>query len=506
MPKIMNAANVQEAVEMGQALKAQGEYNWFRGQVKDWPPVSSLHRIYRDGDDAAAERTRMRFFLFSKWISKNPKLSHLLSDESTHQFFAIAQHYGVATDYIDFTTDPAVAGFFAADTKTPPTEGMSCIFCLNTQDLLRIFQLVKSVSEERDEALIEAIEVDVANLWRLHAQRGTFLFSNYNWDIDYPMDRILFPYTGYPSYPLREHIYPKEKSALELELDQYFFAVESQHFGHERIKQMVKDQRAKGGHAEIAYMSRPPNGIYEKAFLDPTNLVPLRSWTRAQEPVWQVYPDEHYHEVRGRIERLHLTAADRLQLERAVAFGVKQVLDANPNLRQKLVEWAVDGSPGKVPAQRLSAMFGEAWDGMRSLPFTNTQIASAFSTIAGMAFLDFGSARERKDEADRFRQVRGEGLRVEIAYADNASSIGYVKETALRKAMRTDLKSLLTPEFCERVDDWSILFQLIQNPTILFDFDPLVEIFAADLIPSQILLGRKPTLFNPAALTSFGFH
>jgi FRG domain len=48
------------------------------------------------------------------------------------------QHDGIPTNCIDFTTDPAVAGFFAADTKAPPTEGMSCIYCLDTKNLLEV--------------------------------------------------------------------------------------------------------------------------------------------------------------------------------------------------------------------------------------------------------------------------------------------------------------------------------------------------------------------------------
>ena len=218
MQEVTTVASVEDAVELAQAFKAQGRYNWFRGQVRDWPPVSSLHRLYRDGDEAAKERVSTRYGLFGKWLSKNPPLSYLLSEENINQFFAVAQHYGIPTHYIDFTTDPAVAGFFAADTKTPPTDGMSCIYCLDMEDLLDFAESMKATGE-RDGASIEAIELDVTNLWRLQAQQGVFLFSEYNWDIDYPMDRIVFPYTGYPSYPSQDYIYPKEKSALEHLLD-----------------------------------------------------------------------------------------------------------------------------------------------------------------------------------------------------------------------------------------------------------------------------------------------
>jgi hypothetical protein len=42
--KIHKAANIEEAVELANELKAKGDYNWFRGQVQEWPPISSLFR------------------------------------------------------------------------------------------------------------------------------------------------------------------------------------------------------------------------------------------------------------------------------------------------------------------------------------------------------------------------------------------------------------------------------------------------------------------------------
>jgi hypothetical protein len=74
----------------------------------------------------------------------------------------------------------------------------------------------------------------------------------------------------------------------------------------------------------------------------------------------------------------------------------------------------------------------------------------------------------------------------------------------MRRAMRGDLKNLVIPKYNDRLDDLEFVFQLIQNPTLLFEFEPVVDIFARDLIPSQVVLGREPTLFNAAAITRFG--
>ena len=501
-PEVVQVASVQEAVELAQAFKEEGRYNWFRGQVRDWPPVSTLYRLNRDGDETALERRRTRLHLFTEWLHKIPTLSNLLDDEHVHQFFAIIQHYGIPTNYVDFTTDPAVAGFFAADTKTPPTEGMSCIYCLDTKDLLELAETLESAGV-REKNLIETIEVDVTNLWRLQAQRGVFLCSGYNWDIDYAMDRILFPYSGYPSYPPRDYIYPRDRSPLELLLDQYF-DVEKMHFGGEEVRKIVEEIQASGVNPGVYGLKTLPSGFYADAFIDPGVVMPLPSWSRSCEPEWQPYPNERYHDVRSHIERISVNAADRLSLERAITFGVKQALDASIENRKKLVEWTLEGATGDLPTNRVSALFRDAWNGMRSLPFSNAQIAAAFSTIVALVFVGFGKELQRAEQRNRFSEAREDGLRVGFGYTDQSSSMGYAVKKDLRNAMRHDFKSLVRPEYHDRIERLTYVLQLVQNPSLLFDFDQLVDIFARDLIPSQIVLDRKPTLFNPAALTIFG--
>jgi FRG domain len=77
-------------------------------------------------------------------------------------------HYGIPTEYIDFTTDAGVAGFFAVDTTNLPNEGKSCIFCLNMDDLMSVWDIVKDIGSRKEaKANIELVRIDVLNLWRL---------------------------------------------------------------------------------------------------------------------------------------------------------------------------------------------------------------------------------------------------------------------------------------------------------------------------------------------------
>src|SRR6266487_2857229 len=142
---VYEVANIEEAVDLANKLKDDGSYNWFRGQVRDRPPVSSLYRVQASGDSEKIEKSDRRVKLFFDWVGNIPELRYLQTPEHVHDFFAIMQHYGIPTHYIDFTTDPGVAGFFAADAKNPPTEGKSCIYCLNTDDLMSLWDKLKNL-------------------------------------------------------------------------------------------------------------------------------------------------------------------------------------------------------------------------------------------------------------------------------------------------------------------------------------------------------------------------
>jgi hypothetical protein len=229
-----------------------------------WPPHSSLRRVLDSRDSERQELAARRIGMFKKWLGTIQELQYLQKEEFIHDFAAIAQHYGIPTHYIDFTTDPGVAGFFSADTSTPPSDGKSCIYCLNTEDLISTWETLKEL-DERKGAKLELININVRNLWRLQAQRGVFLCANYNWEIDYPMDKILFPYRGYPSFPTREEIYV-DKSPLEQLLDQYFF-IETATFGTEKMRKMIKELHDKGVNASFSQMEEWADGYYAEAFL-----------------------------------------------------------------------------------------------------------------------------------------------------------------------------------------------------------------------------------------------
>ena len=53
---IYKAANVQEAVVLATDLKQMGKYNWFRGQIQNWPLLSSFARLKTEKSTEALQK------------------------------------------------------------------------------------------------------------------------------------------------------------------------------------------------------------------------------------------------------------------------------------------------------------------------------------------------------------------------------------------------------------------------------------------------------------------
>jgi hypothetical protein len=501
--KVFEASDVQEGVEIAHQLKADGKYDWFRGQVCDWPPHGSFLRLGVTGDDTQIQRTRRRIFMFAQWAQCMAELQYLMQPEAVHDFFAILQHYGVPTYYIDFTTDPGVAGFFAADTKSPPRERRSCIYCLNTKNLVETWNDAKKL-EKRADTQIELITIDVRNLWRLQAQHGTFVYTNYKWEIDYPLDRIVFPYTDYPTYPTREMIYPEHKSPLEQLLDQYF-SLERATFTTDHMREMVQHARARGGHAALTFARAFESGYYPRAFADVAQLTQLASWSREALQAWNTDPHESFHETAGHIVRLKLgQCLIGEELRKAVSFGVKQVLRSDPAVRLRAIDWEFDDLLQGLDASCLNSFCRPAWNGMRRLPYSDDEIADAFGAIVILVIEHFGLANQPEGDRQRFSKWFGESVWVEFGYEDGSGSRGCVSRATLDLALRPGIGTLLTAKEQWRAGDIKELFKVIYNPSLMFEFEVLKRAFAQEIIPAQVVLERSPILFNPARLKTFG--
>ena len=437
--------------------------------------------------------------MFLNWLKGCRELEGLndFSDENNvHALFAILQHYGVPTHYIDFSTDPGVAGFFAADTKEPAEGATSCIYCLNTADLMDVWSLMRDV---REGAQLELVTIDVSNLWRLEAQKGTFLFADWNWEIDYPMDRILFPHTGYPPYPTREVIYPSNKSPLEAVLDRYF-EVEKSTFANRMLQEQFAKLQAKGGSAFWTAIKELPEGYHAPAFVE-GRLDPLPSWASIEE-AWATMRKETMQDVGGPEVAFQLDPDPGPDdLRAAVRYSIRRLLRGDNSARRKMFTFRLEGISVESRS-KLGRLIATTWNGMRRLPFSDEHIAGACGSVAGLCRLDFDRlARTQRPQA--FSQLFTDGFAVGFTNEDGSSSVGWAARASLQRALRADIADLLVEEHKARALDCRELFKVAYSPRRLFDFSDLVAVFAEEIIPTQVLT-RGFVIFSPAELKTFG--
>jgi hypothetical protein len=246
---ILKAANLVEAVEMAMRLQKQGKYDWFRGQRKNWKPAPSLVRVPKQELKAARERLQR----FAVWLLNTPGLEVLKQDPT--DALAIAQHYGLPTPFLDFTTNPGVAGYFASSER-PSAKGTACIYCLNSRDLVDVWNQIRRILPHYPE--LQLVKVKVPNLWRLEAQQGVFVECLTNWTAAYPLDRIEFPSSPPPPFPTEDQIYPTRKSQLEILIEHHFEAERVSEFGELLLKVFPE--------AKVTEVRGPANGFFPEYF------------------------------------------------------------------------------------------------------------------------------------------------------------------------------------------------------------------------------------------------
>jgi hypothetical protein len=112
-------------------LASTGRRYIFRGQSKDWPVSSRFTRLDKSEKPLAKKQVER----FEGWVGMTPGFEKLASD--VDQLLAVAQHYGIPTTFVDFTTEPRIAGYFASEKVSPDTSSdLACIVCLDVDDLL----------------------------------------------------------------------------------------------------------------------------------------------------------------------------------------------------------------------------------------------------------------------------------------------------------------------------------------------------------------------------------
>lgn len=524
------APNVEEAVRFAQTLRAEQGFDMFRGQRRSWRLQCSLYRDGIDQKEAGAKLAHLK-----RWIAATPELASIHGDDDA--VTAIAQHYGLPTSMIDFSRDPAIAGEFAACGLPGPEAGHTrsdqhgLLICARSAAIREAWeQDNETMREEHGIDVVRVVEIDVKNLWRLQAQQGLFLYSRVDtdWLADVtPTVWICFPLVD-PPHQESVSIYPEEKSHLELLLDHFFenewgwrvgrklgeraFAeLETRDLGRGTVALQSKDGSATLLTTDVSLRTDAQGRVQPKP--DEQVPDPHPSWSDAALAPWLSEPDE----------RLAHAVADR-ELKLAVDCAGPP-FEAARNLAHQIVDWLDRASDARAHALQIRAEprapldlsdakqyirdnFADRntraaylWDGMRRLPYSNPQIATALSF-----FLILTMSRAEEAPYDTMKAVLQDRLDVEY-FSAGASGRGWASPDGVFAALRPDLGAIAKND--PTADNTGIsprgaLFG-VRYPQRLFDFPRFVDVYAAEVLPTSAYLRLRgdALLFNPARLDIF---
>jgi len=480
--------NIRDAVALAERWRAAGSHTWFRGQNRLWPISTTLARRYADPSEVA--RGERRLAAFCAWIATVPELRHLLAEQHVHALFAILQHYGVPTHYVDFTINPRVAGFFAgAGTEASPGQ-QGCIMAIDPDRWVGSLRGVAAGRQWPADRWPEKVVVAVPNLWRMEAQAGHFVYLPIEGAERYsPVDRILFAHDGTTLELLEDEIYPTRKSPLEELLDE-FFTEEAMSEGMQAARTWAAKWVARG-QGIWQTLERPRSSEWLRPGADVH-----ASW-RSIPAGWLAYAHEVLAEARDG------TAADvafdpRIPSEarQRTAGAVRRVLDERPDARRRAIDWRLTPAvtvPGAWVA-RVQRAVQRVWDGVRRLPFTDDQVVDALASTVALGCAD---VQEHPCFGARiFEPFLGDVLEMELANARDVNARAVMAEATYQAALRPDLADVIVPELLEPRQQ----LRQVLAPAHLFDFERLVDAFAGELIPTQALMQRseQAIFFSPA--------
>jgi hypothetical protein len=509
---------MKEALELAKKFKEEGKYDLFRGQAQNWEVVSSASRI----NDDLKEQHLQTIQNFYSFCSNNELLRTYTSEDKHNEFIAIAQHYSgyyseynnspnstfceLKTNFIDFTSSPEIAMFFATHSKSCEIGQDSVIVCLNKNEFENEINngFTQHLCLGKNLPIPQIIEVDLTNLWRLEAQKGCFMeLQLIGFDKKlYGFDRICFPYSE-PFDGIQEtDIYPERKSPIENELDKFFIDM--------RMSENAKIMRSFPNVIHIE--DKPPMETYNKIFQDFSRLLKHSSWNNINSK-WNNETHVKWEYTENR-EHLQIDI-QKLASNKSIYFN--QLVDTITQHRNRLIDIEVingenfvsrnmigfsGSTPIFVPSKvTIIKKIKTLYDGMNSLPYSNEDIVNAIKELLHIE-LEFEKMIDK--------------VEVEIGERDNGRgyySRAFIFGNEYQSLLRDDILEYINLEYLSENENSNDIKTNISKSVIdlgcdislIFDFNKLVDLFAKRIIPFQIYLSRRSTiLFNPARIKIFG--
>jgi FRG domain len=456
-----DAPDLASAVALAEEFKAAGHYKFFRGQRDArWKIVSSFVRL-------APEQREQAIADFSEFLAfarGAPDLLAYLQDDDA--LIATAQHHGLAaTNFIDFSHSPQVAGWFASDGAVIGEEG--AIFLVDDE-------------AENGFALtggkLRFIAPSVPNLWRLEAQQGFFLEAPGPFDHIWPLDRIVFPHGDAISPIPRGHIYPIKKSALEQAIDQYELK--------RRQLRTFQEFMASADHSRMRFIQIEDDTLNDEG--DPL-IAP---------PEWATGPHERWTDMD--IESKGEPIA--IELMRTVSEELVRLIGERRHCAELLE------ITGAVPST-LQMKIDRLWRGCRPHPYSSNQIArcivSLVSMVEALENFRISEGLQQQAAAD---MLYSPAIEIEMSTAGENAARAFVNVDRLWSALKPEIRSSLAPEGRPFTGGWiSTLFaDNWKRPGRNFQGPMLLELFVDQIIPWQIATNRHTIAFSAFHIRTLG--
>lgn len=145
----------------------------FRGQrCDDWSLLSTLDRLLAGSTSTTARADHLNRFKFSVRGRRGPNPPNALSE---NEWWALGQHFGLATPLLDWTTSPFVAAYFAFyQKKSPQTENRAIWAFASSAAESRSRELAAHFKGEGRPPVVEVVKPMSDENARLVSQGGLF--------------------------------------------------------------------------------------------------------------------------------------------------------------------------------------------------------------------------------------------------------------------------------------------------------------------------------------------
>ena len=448
--------------------------------------ISCLYQktFYKKQEDAIDRLWRFKLFLSEYKVTKK------YGDDLNH-LSAIAQHYGIPTDLLDFTKSPEIALFFATHSKKDLTGKNGVIICLNQQDFEECIKIQEGYIKEFDVAPPYFVDDQISSLWRLQAQCGCFMQLNFgNIEALYPFDKIIFPHKEFSSNICERDVYPEDKSGLEMLLDNYF-AAERIYEGQKRLARFAEEMSI-----EVKRIPKQPEYKYAKSKKQ------HKSWRFRNTLGWE-YNFSETHSKRKPYQ-FDMSIKCTGSFEDDVEIIRKQLASILRNIKkERFIEPNIKFIPKLRSIKSINLVNSHLkyiWDGMRNLPYAKKHILYA---MAKYLVLDYYELCKKINH----ETLLHDPILIEMSNSFGAHCRCNVSRLNLYWALREDILEIQHDSLPKSKSPDVLLF--IQKARLVFNFNELVFLFYHELIPSLMVRSKhsdKPLLFfSPLYIDRLGY-